>query len=64
MPGRHDGAARRRAQRAGRERGCWVYIAAEQLLEAGIDPKGPPPWYRLWVGKGRPRFVVNLYREP
>lgn len=62
--GRHDQAARRRGTRAGRRRGCYIYIPAEQLLEAGIDPNGPAPWYRIWVAKGRPRFVVNLYTEP
>ena len=60
----HDQARRKKALRKGRERGCSVYIAAEQLQEAGIDPNGPAPWYRIWVGKGRPRFVVNLYTEP
>jgi hypothetical protein len=64
MAGRHDQAARRRATRGGRRRGCYVYIAAEQLAEAGIDPSGPAPWYRIWTARGRPRFVVNLYREP
>lgn len=64
MAGRHDPAQRRRATRGGRQRGCFIYIAAEQLQEAGIDPNGPAPYYRLWVNKGRPRFVVNLYAEP
>lgn len=64
MPGRHDFAARRRGKRAGRERGCWLYIPAELLETAGIDPRGLVPWYRVWAAKDRPRFVVNLYREP
>jgi hypothetical protein len=62
MTGRHDTAARRRAKRSGRERGCWAYIAAEQLQAAGIDPGGPLPWYRVvGIGKGRSRFVVQLF---
>lgn len=64
MPGRTDTDARKKAQRRGRERGCWVYIPAEQLVAAGIDPASPTPWYRIWGQSGRPRFVVNLYREP
>lgn len=60
--GRTDTAARKHAQRKGRERGCWVYIPAEQLEEAGIDPHGPPPDYRVWgAADGRPRFFLNLY---
>ena len=62
-PGRHDQGARRRAQRKGRERGCSVYIAAEQLVRAGIDPSGPAPYYRVWGG-ARGRYVVVLYAEP
>ena len=60
IAGRHDTALRRRAKRSGRERGCWTYIAAEQLQAAGIDPDGPLPWYRIWTGK-RGRFIVTLY---
>lgn len=62
--GRHDPALRRRATRGGRQRGCFVYIAAEQLAAVGIDPYDEPPWYRVWPAPGRPRLVVNLYREP
>ena len=62
--GTHDPAARRKALRKGRERGCSVFISAEQLERAGIDPRGPAPYYRIWEARGRPRFVVNLYREP
>ena len=60
----HDQAKRRKAQRKGREKGCSLYISAEQLVEAGLSPSDPPPFYRVWVQPGRPRFVVNLYREP
>lgn len=59
--GRADVAALKRGQRRGRERGCWVYIAAEQLEEMGLDPTGPAPSYRVWGAQGRPRAVVNLY---
>lgn len=61
--GRHDPAARRRAQRRGRERGCWVYISAGQLQEAGVPLTEAPPFYRTWPGRGG-RVIVNLYKEP
>jgi hypothetical protein len=61
--GRHDPAARRRAKRSGREKGCWTYISAEQLLAAGIDPDGPVPWFRVWAGS-RGRYVIALYPTP
>ena len=65
MAGRtHDPAARRRAQRRGRETGCWVYLAGEQLQRIGFRPGEPPPYYRTWESAdGRPRVIVNLYRE-
>lgn len=61
--GRHDAAARRKAQRRGRERGCWVYISAEALERAGLASEAFVPWYRVWGGQ-RGRYVVTLYREP
>ncbi len=61
--GRHDAAARKRSHRKGREKGCHVYIAAEALAQAGYDPDGPPPFYRVWAAP-RGRFIVTLYREP
>lgn len=60
--GRHDYGERRRALRKGRERGCSIYIPAEQLEAAGIDPYGPVPWYKTWPGQ-RGRFIVVLYKE-
>lgn len=60
--GKHDAGLRRRATRAGRQRGCSIYIPAEQLQAAGIDPNADVPWYRTWPGE-RGRFVVTLYRE-
>jgi hypothetical protein len=66
IAGRHDTAARRRTTRGGRDKGCRVYIAAEQLEAVGIDPNGPRPWYRIHPGakEKRGRFIVTLYREP
>jgi hypothetical protein len=60
--GRYDSAARRRAARRPRERGCSVYIPAEELVAAGIDPTGPVPFYRVW-GRSRGTVLVRLYRE-
>lgn len=58
---RYDQARRRRGRRKGRERGVWIFIPAEELEGAGIDPHGPAPFYRLWH---RPRAVlVQLYRD-
>ena len=59
---RYDQAYRRRSQRRGRERGCWVYIPAEELVEAGLNPADPPPWYRVWTRKRT--VLVQLYLEP
>lgn len=63
--GQHDPAQRRRALRKGREKGCSIYIPAEQLRRLGFEDGDPAPWYRTWeTSDGRPRLVVNLYREP
>ena len=59
-PGRFDQAEPRRGVRKQRERGCSVYISAELLAKAGIDPHGPAPMYRIWAGE-RGRFVVTMY---
>jgi hypothetical protein len=58
----YDHAHRRRAVRRGRERGCWVYIPAEELQKAERYDADLPPRYRLWA---RPRgsVVIRLYRE-
>lgn len=61
-PGRYDSARRRRSLRRGRERGCSVYISAEELLKAGIDPKAAPPFYRVWAGN-RGGVTVQFYKE-
>lgn len=66
MAGFADQAARKRAQRRGREQGCWVYIDAETLARAGFVPGGERPYYRVW-GHQRSEHaggvVVSLYRE-
>ena len=61
-PTKYDAGARRRAQRRGRERGCWVFVPAEELERAGIDPAGEPPFYRTW-GTSRGGVLVRLYRN-
>jgi hypothetical protein len=60
--GSHDYAKRRRSVRKGRERGCWVYIVADELAKAGIRSFEPPPFYRVW-GSPRGSVLVRLYRE-
>lgn len=60
--GQYDHAARRASVRRGRERGCWLYIPAEELLKTGISPLALPPFYRIWAGP-RGRVVVQLYRD-
>lgn len=63
MPaGRHDAGVRRRSTRKGRERGCSLYIAGEELLAAGIDPAAPPPLFRVWAGRKR-TLMVALYPQ-
>lgn len=59
----YDYAKRRKTKRAGRERGCWVYISAEELQAAGIDPQGETPWYRAW-GTKRGGVMLRLYKKP
>jgi hypothetical protein len=59
----HDHAARRKAARKQREKGCSVYIDAGALVRAGIDPDGPTPYYRTWAGQ-RGSVLVRLYAKP
>lgn len=66
-PGRYDSAARRRAKRSGREKGCWTYIPLDELEAAGFSPGDPPPFYttRGYQRSANGRTVtVSLYREP
>ena len=60
--GRYDAMQRRQSKRHGREKGCWVYIPAEELVKADVDPAGPAPFYRVWGGR-RGGLTVRLYRE-
>jgi len=57
----YDSAARRRGVRKGRERGCWVYIPASELLAAGQPASDPPPFYRLWPQQAA--VLVRFYQE-
>ena len=57
-----DVARRKRAVRKGREAGCWVYIPAELLREAGRAGRGTPPEYRVWAGP-RGSVMVTLYAD-
>jgi hypothetical protein len=59
---RHDPARRRRSTRAGRQKGCFIYIPAQVLQDARIDPEGPTPYYRTWPSKGG-SVLVRLYRD-
>jgi hypothetical protein len=59
----HDPGLRRKATWAQRQKGCMVYVPADVLKEAGIDPEGPTPYYRTWAGKGG-SVLLRLYREP
>jgi hypothetical protein len=61
-PGSYDHARRRRSKRAGRQKGCVVYIPADELEKAGFDPDDPPPFYRVW-GSSRGGLFVRLYKE-
>jgi hypothetical protein len=58
---RYDSAMRRRGQRNGRERGCWVFIPAEELEKAGYPPADGVPFYRTW-GAARGRCLVQFYK--
>ena len=59
----YDAARRRQGVRKGRERGVWLFVPAVELEAAGIDPKAPPPFYRLWARAGR-LLAVRFYLEP
>jgi hypothetical protein len=64
MAGRaYDPAARRRGVRRGRERGCWLYVPAEEVSKALGEVPDTPPFYRVWGLKGA-TVMVKLYRDP
>lgn len=63
---RYDRAVWKQGVRKGRERGCWVYIARDELEAAGIPIDGPPPWYKLSGAQSRKsshRVIVSLKPE-
>lgn len=60
--GRYDSGQRRQGLRKGRERGCWVYIPAEELEKTGHGSGDVAPFYRVW-GASRGRVVVQLYNR-
>jgi hypothetical protein len=62
-----DTVARKRAGRRRRERGCTVYIDAEQLSRAGFPLDHDPPYYTArgyQRSKNGHSVIVSLYREP
>jgi hypothetical protein len=63
-PGMYDPMRRRRAVRRGRERGCWVYIAAPELAKTRLRLlEGPPPFYRAHGRTGGRTIMVELFTE-
>jgi hypothetical protein len=58
----YDPAERRKATRAGRQRGCSIYIPADDLRAAGINPDEPTPHYRIWPS-ARGSLLIRLYKE-
>ncbi len=58
----YDVARRRRSTRAQRQRGCFIYVPAEELERAGYTSAEPPPYYRVW-GRKRGSVIVQLYRS-
>ncbi len=58
----YDHARRRRTKRKQRERGCWLYIAQEELAKAGFTSDEPAPFYKVW-GSSRGGVFVRLYRK-
>jgi hypothetical protein len=67
--GQYDQAKRRKGIRRGRERGCWVYVPAEELEGAGLDPSSDePPYYRLYsrrrkAGSAPGGSMIQWFRE-
>ena len=58
----YDPARCRKAQRYGAEKGVRINIPAAELRKAGIDPDGPPPFYKVWGSKSG-SVLVRFYRE-
>lgn len=57
----YDPLRRRRTIRRGREKGCWLYVPADELLAAGFSLLDPPPWYRVWGTKKG--VLIRLYKK-
>lgn len=57
---RYDPARPRRAQRTGRQKGVRIYVAADELRRAGIDPDGDLPTYKVW-GTSKGGVMVRFY---
>jgi hypothetical protein len=63
-PGRYDAGERRRMIRRGRERGRWLFVPADELVAAGLDPYDSATlYYRVWGRRGG-SVLVRVYREP
>jgi hypothetical protein len=60
----YDPAARRQGVRKGRERGCWVYIPAEELGKLRGAPFEAAPHYRTTGRAGGRTVIVEIWREP
>jgi len=63
--GRYDKAERKQSTRKQREKGCRVYVTAEELRAAGFAPEAPPPFYRIHGykrSKNAGSVIVSLYR--
>jgi len=59
----YDSARRRRTVSRGRERGCWVYVPAEELAKTAWRDERPPPFYRLWARTGGRTVTVQFFAE-
>jgi len=59
----YDSAYLRRSVRRGRERGCWVYVPAEELAKTRVGADGAPPRYRTTGRENGSTVVVTFYRD-
>lgn len=55
-----DQSKHRQTIRRPRYKGVDVFITAEDLKAAGVDPEGPAPAYRVWPGRNG-SIMVRLY---
>lgn len=56
----YDSTQHKQSRRAPRRKGVDVFIPAEELRKAGVDPEGPAPAYRVW-GSRNGSILVRLY---